>query len=180
MKMGFQGIRFGSPLTDDELDAAESRYQLVFPKELRAFYKQVMPIGNSFPNWRSKHSRDMVQIRRMLDWPLEGILFDVKENEFWLPGWGDRPKESLEAERICSEMYMNAPQLIPIYGHRYLPAEPGEGSPVLSVYQTDIIYYGANLMEYFEVEFGSRTYEQISWDRIKAPRFWDEIIDSYQ
>jgi len=39
---------------------------------------------------------------------------------------------------------------IPVYSHRYLPSEPkATGNPVLSVHQTDIIYYGNDLASYF-------------------------------
>ena len=47
-----------------------------------------------------------------------------------------------------------APKLIPLFGHRFLPDRPREaGNPVFSVYQTDIIYYGTNLANYFANEF---------------------------
>lgn len=48
----------------------------------------------------------------------------------------------------------SAPKLIPVAGHRYIPASPCEvGNPIFSVYQTDVIYYGADLWEYLENEF---------------------------
>lgn len=165
------------PLSDSEFKVAESRYHITFPEDLRAFYKTAMPSGPYFPNWRSGHPRGTKEIQKMLDWPLEGMLFDVKENDFWLPVWGERPTSIKEAEQICQDAYMQAPRLIPLYGHRYIPAELASGSPILSVYQTDIIYYGANLKEYFEVEFGRKSYENIQWDNITPPRFWGDIID---
>jgi len=69
----------------------------------------------------------------------------------------------------------NAPKLIPLISHRYLPAEPCEaGNPVFSIYQSDIIYYGANLTEYFERELvdGNRS---LTGD-IKHIRFWSEFV----
>jgi hypothetical protein len=40
------------------------------------------------------------------------------------------------------------PRLVPVYSHRYAPAAPAPaGSPELSVHQTDIIYYGPNLVD---------------------------------
>jgi len=46
------------------------------------------------------------------------------------------------------------PKLISLYSHRYLPAEvPDTGYPVFSVYQTDTIYYGRDLLDYLEREF---------------------------
>jgi hypothetical protein len=46
------------------------------------------------------------------------------------------------------------PRLMPIYGHRYIPCLPHEaGNPIFSVYQTDIIFYGFGLANYFQNEF---------------------------
>jgi len=43
-----------------------------------------------------------------------------------------------------------SPPLVPIYGNRYISNEPLlAGNPVLSVWQTDIIYYGYDLASYF-------------------------------
>jgi hypothetical protein len=47
-----------------------------------------------------------------------------------------------------------APRLIPVFGHRYLLAEPCQtGNPVLSIYQTDVVVYGADLRCYLLAEF---------------------------
>jgi hypothetical protein len=35
------------------------------------------------PDWRSGN-RD--ELRRLLDWPIDGVLFDVKNNGFWYDG----------------------------------------------------------------------------------------------
>ncbi|MFD7667426.1 hypothetical protein [Streptomyces sp. NPDC059788] len=49
------------------------------------------------------------------------------------------------------------PQLVPVYGHRYLPGTAGEsGHPVLSVHQADIIIYGNDLADYVRHEFTGR------------------------
>jgi hypothetical protein len=46
------------------------------------------------------------------------------------------------------------PALAPLYSHRYVPTEPPEaGNPILSCYQTDIIYYGTDLLNWFDREF---------------------------
>lgn len=53
------------------------------------------------------------------------------------------------------ELVKAAPRLITIFGHRYLLAEPcTAGKPVLSIYQSDVVVYGANLHDYLLVEFG--------------------------
>ncbi|WP_316745850.1 hypothetical protein [Streptomyces sp. MK7] len=46
------------------------------------------------------------------------------------------------------------PQLVPLYAHRFLPAgRKTHGHPVLSIWDTDIIYYGEDLAEYISHEF---------------------------
>ncbi len=46
------------------------------------------------------------------------------------------------------------PPLIPLYAHRYvLAGQAPEGSPVFSVYQTEVIYYGRDLAAFFAAEF---------------------------
>ncbi|MFX8441345.1 hypothetical protein ABTL81_20405, partial [Acinetobacter baumannii] len=80
-------------------------------------------------------------------------LFDVENNAFWLAEWGSRPTETIARREIVQAAVAAAPTLIPLIGHRFLPSEPNEaGNPVFSVYQTDIIYYGANLEHYFNNE----------------------------
>jgi hypothetical protein len=54
----------------------------------------------------------------------------------------------------CPETLSGVPALVPVYKHRYLPTMPSEsGNPVLSVVQTDIIYYGNDLLDWFDYEF---------------------------
>ncbi len=114
-------------------------------------------------------------IWRALAWPLQGLLFDV-ENGLWHPGWGERPARAEERVAFVTALVAAAPPLIPILGHRYLPAEPTEaGNPVLSVYQSDIIYYGRDLGDYFSREFGGGTGPVIG--PVRRIRFWSDIID---
>ena len=45
--------------------------------------------------------------------------------------------------------------MIPLYGHRYLPCGHSTyGHPVLSMWGTDIVYYGTDLVDYLHREFG--------------------------
>ena len=63
-----------------------------------------------------------------------------------LPRW--------QATRECMQF---VPMLIPIYSHRFLPGAPSPaGSPVFSVYQTDVIYCGSDLAAYVAAEFFRR------------------------
>ncbi len=87
--------------------------------------------------------------------PVEGVLFDVEQNDFWYDGWGPRPADPAQAAVTAKALLLTAPRLIPVYSHRFLPAGRGaSGHPVLSVMQTDVICYGADLLDYLRVEFG--------------------------
>jgi hypothetical protein len=57
--------------------------------------------------------------------------------------------------------------------HRMMPDEPREaGNPVFSVHQTDIIYYGFDLLDYLRNEFKLR--DRDPWpEKVRPIRFWD-------
>ncbi len=145
-----------SGYTQIELDDIQAKWELRFPPDLVAIYRERRrviddPRFGSF-DWLKD---DDARIRSALDWPLEGFLFDVG-NGLWWPEWGDMPVDiPARAERL-GEIFSKAPKLIPVCGHRYLPAEPDEaGNPVFSVWQMDVIHYGGNLADYVRRENAS-------------------------
>jgi hypothetical protein len=147
------GTRLGPGLTRAETDAIEQRFGFEFAADHRAFLRTVLPVGPQWPEWRSG---DDTRLRKRLSWPVDGVLFDVEHNDVWLDMWGARPGSGDEAVAVAREQLASVPQLVPIYGHRYLPSGRAYvGHPVLSVYQTDIIYYGMNLLDYVHQEFGA-------------------------
>ena len=168
-------IEFDDGLTLSESIAIERRYGFLFPPDLRAFLQTALPIGERFPNWRTK---DKDSLREWLDQPRQGVLFDVERNAFWLKQWGPRPDSMSEALQQVGAMIDAAPRLIPIYGHRMMPDEPNiAGNPVFSVHQTDIVHYGFDLADYLRHEFGLPGREP--WpEQTRSIRFWD--LDSFQ
>jgi hypothetical protein len=70
-------------------------------------------------------------------------------------------------------MIAEAPKLIPIYSHRFIPEEPSEaGNPIFSVYQMDIIYYGFDLDDYLRHEFDLPGRKE--WPaQVRPIKFWD-------
>ena len=156
--------------TQSELDVAQAKYGLVFPPDLVALLRDRRPVLAY--DWRS----DDKEIREMLRWPLEGLLFDVENNAMWWPEWGVRPGTAEARSEIIAKVVSDAPKLIPLVSHRYLPTEPHEaGNPVFSVYQSDVIYYGGDLADYFEREFVDprRPLPQ----HIKHVRFWSDLVE---
>jgi hypothetical protein len=104
---------------------------------------------------------------------LSGVLFDVENNGTWLPDWGQRPELMEDDKSLVTEHVRRSPRLIPIYGHRMMPDRPHlNGNPVFSIYQTDIIYYGFDLDDYFRHEFSLP--DRRPWpSKIRLIEFWD-------
>lgn len=144
-------------LDDSEFLAIENSYSFQFPPDLREFLPYGMPVSPNFPNWRTGECLKgslPVALVELMDWPAKGVCFDVEHHGFWIQQWGPKPSDTAEALRVARERVKQAPALIPVWGHRFLPAEPVEmGNPVLSVWQTDIIYYGSNLISCLRREF---------------------------
>lgn len=167
------GIPFEAGLTESEIQDAERSFHFGFPPDLRAFLQAGLPVGKGFPNWRSESTDSLHERMRA---PLEGILFDVEHNGFWLPEWGARPGRLEDANAVVEKLVAAAPVLVPIYQHRMIPDRPHQpGNPVFSVHQTDIIYYGADLRDYLIHEFLTRADVGL-WpipDSVRKIEFWD-------
>ena len=160
-------------LSEAEVEAIEDEFGFRFPPDLRFLLQAFLPQGKEFPDWRSS---DRQALHERLDWPADGIAFDVVEADFWDADWGERPRDDEAAAAIARRVVSLAPRLIPIYSHRYIPSEPyGDGNPVLSVYQTDIVCYGADLAEYFGTEFAARMPYWSAPSR-RPIRFWDRLV----
>ncbi|GAA1069000.1 hypothetical protein GCM10009665_75300 [Kitasatospora nipponensis] len=160
-------------LSEQELDRAEQRYGFRFAADHRTFLRAGLPLGGRFPDWRDGEPE---VLRDMLGWPVEGVLFDVEHNTFWYPQWGERPEAVPDALAAARAHLALVPQLVPVYGHRYLPGIPGQsGHPVLSVYQTDIISYGADLTDYIHHEFTGRQGDLNPTHSTVA--FWSDLVE---
>ncbi|GAB2674769.1 hypothetical protein [Thalassiella azotivora] len=139
-------------LDTEELDRVEADFGFAFAPDHRDLLAAALPVGERWVDWRRA---DLSDISARLLWPQEGVLFDVEHNAFWPGSWGDRPAQLGAALERARERVSTWPRLVPVYGHRYLPAAPAPtGSPVFSVYQTDVIYYGNDLVDYLHHEFG--------------------------
>lgn len=166
-------------LTDAEFDQIERRYGFEFADDHGAFLAVCLPVGSrNWPDWRNGDPEDL---RHKLAWPIEGVIFDVEHNAYWHGGWGERPAESAAAVELAREHLSTVPTLVPVYSHRYLPAGRGAPShPVLSVYQTDIIYYGMNLLDYVYQEFSAGpgiNRSESQWQPQATVPFWREFLE---
>jgi len=166
-----RGVSFEPGLSDAEIKNAERTYGFVFPPDLRLLLQTALPVSEGFVNWRSDSPEKIVS---KLDWPLEGMLFDIENSDFWYPKWGEKPQSLAQRFEVAKTYYATVPRLIPIFSHRYIPAAPHEaGNPVFSVYQTDIIHYGDDLDSYLRNEFDERGSD------IRNPKnieFWTDLV----
>jgi len=163
--------RWTKGYSQEDLDRAQERYGLIFPPDLIALLRDRQPACGY--DW----STESPAIRKMLQWPFDLLQFDV-ENGFWWPDWGERPDTAEARGEILREALARAPQLIPIYAHRFLPGTPCEsGNPVFSMYGFDTIYYGSDLADYCEREFDGNRAADIRPRRHIA--FWSDIVEGF-
>jgi hypothetical protein len=157
-----------------EIDDIQAHWRLRFPPDLVALLREQRPLlgGRGAFDWINS---DPDTIRARLDWPLESFWFDVQHSEVWWEDWGDKPAGAPEQRAILNATFAKAPKLIPLFGHRYIAEEPCEpGNPVLSIYQTDVICYGANLEDWLRRERGG--WSTRPWPPVKTIRFWSEAL----
>jgi hypothetical protein len=156
-------------LSESELTAAEESAGVAFAADHRAFLASGLPTGEGWPDWRGGDARSLVSA------PIDGVLFDVEVNGFWHPSWRARPADPTEALAVARYHLAAVPVLVPVFGHRYLPGGRGTyGHPVLSVHQTDVVCYGADLADYISREFGARPTGPVT-----APvmvEFWRDLV----
>jgi len=114
----------------------------------------------------------------LIAWILHGIEFDIEKNNLWLARWGKKPDEFGAALEIARRDFKTWPRLLPIFGHRFLAAEPcREGNPVFSIMQTDIVYYGADLAHYLVNEFINKPPLSIEKQPIKRIEIWSDFAE---
>lgn len=168
------GVRLDPGLSDAEVSRLEDRLGFSFGPEHRAFVQSAVPGGEkSWPDWRNGSDQDL---RGRLDWPVDGVLFDVHGNGFWPASWGDRPDSKVDRERQARAHLAGVPRLVPVFSPRYVTADPQFApSPVFSVYQTDVVIYGDDLLDYVSHEFNVPPLHP-SAERTYVP-FWSDLAD---
>lgn len=162
-------------MSERELDHVEERWGFRFAPEHRTLLGAGLPTGSrSWPDWRDGDPEDLAE---RLSWPVDGVLFDVERNGFWHPDWAPRPTDTQNALEVARTHLAKVAVMVPIYSHRCLLADPDRtGTPVLSMYQTDIIYYGTDLVDYFHHEFGRPVATPDDHQYATIP-FWSYFLD---
>ncbi|MBZ0319397.1 MAG: hypothetical protein K8L91_23505 [Anaerolineae bacterium] len=171
------GIILEPGLSDHEMNQIEQEGKFRFPPDLRWLLQRILPIEDNrgyrnFPNWRAEGGK---LIEKHQEFLLDGIIFDVTQQKIphWLESWGEMPTNMDDAVEIVKQVFSDAPRLIPVYGHRFIPSQPPlSDNPIFSIWQTDIICMGNNLVDYFYNEFGR---ENRSSGQFRQIPFWDDL-----
>jgi hypothetical protein len=186
-QMKARDIEFALGLSNAEVSEIEQAGSFQFPPDLRAFLQIGVPIGRregflkrlqideGFPKWREDPAAIIAHSR---EWVLNAFLDDIEDNDFWLDEWGARPPNIDDALAIAEPHVAAAPLLIPVFAHRFLPAEPNlPGNPVFSVWQAvDTIYMGDNLQNYLRNEFLPDEGDLGTPEDYREIRFWSRIV----
>lgn len=170
-----KGIKVEKGLSPEELNEIEERYSVKFPNALRLFYISGLPVSKGFYNWRDASRENIEYIKNAIADPFEEFRENA-EAVYWNDEWGEKPESSEEIGAYVLGKLSEAPRLIPIYSHRYVPMGVSDNPPVISVYGVDIIYYGEDLSDYLQIEFGLKKQEDINFSGIQKIPFWSEVM----
>ena len=170
-----KGVLFTKGLSNDEFRTIESIYNIIFPQSLKSFLMEKMPVSKGFYNWRDMSEDNILYLKNVINMPFDNI-YNMADDVYWCDDWGDEPCDKTVFINKVREQLKKAPKLLPIYSHRYIPITSDNNPPVLSVHAADIIYYGVDIEDYFNIEFGEKKQKDIQFETIKHIEFWSDIM----
>jgi hypothetical protein len=189
-----RGTHWTCDLDDAAIDAVERREGLRFTDQHRLFLRAlhatrprmrrfsydgdalVARDAPGFYHWID----DAAEIAAARAEVVDGLLFDVEQNGLWPAGWGARPRTADARAARVAELVRAAPPLAPIIGHRFVVDAGWGRAVVLSIVQSDIIVYGADLRAFLLNELHdllgtSAGPDAVPVDTAAIP-FWGELI----
>lgn len=177
-KMRETGVVFGAGLSEAQIQSIDKCLGTNLPDDLKLFLIEGVPVsrteGGDFPNW---HENPLDIISKSNQYIKDALKFDIDTNNYWCSLFGNKPDSLEEAQEQAVAIISGWPPLVRIYGHRFMPTMPaGSGNPVLSIYQfVDTVYYGYDLVNYLEKEFGF-SISHGSSGKPKTVPYWDEAF----
>ncbi len=146
----FEPATFGSGgAPRSKLDEIESYLGHSLPEDLAYLAQHTLDPNGLALRWL----QGPAAIEEFEDWVRQGLLFDIEQAALWLADWGPRPESPAERLELFEAEFESWPKLLPLDGHRAIPASPVEaGNPVFSVMQSDIIYYGTTLADWMSLD----------------------------
>lgn len=165
-------------LTNAQVMAIEEAVGATLPFEVGLLLVMGTPEGDGWFDWRQDPVEQFAHWQR---WVLDGLLFDVEQNDFWSPHFGPRPDKPGKRRDQLEIAFATLPKLFPLYGHRAVPLDAPEGwpsndgNPVLSIAASDVIVYGQDLAGWLHADFDAPL---PTWptDTDRRFRFWSDLI----
>ena len=116
---------------------------------------------------------------RVLEAPVDGVVADVLEHDFWPARWGPRPIGLVAARGRGAGPAGRCPDAVPLYARCYLPAAHGPASyPVLDVDRTFVTVVGRDLLHYVMRVF--LAHDDAAPDaRPQRVPFWSELVELF-
>ncbi|WP_428682045.1 hypothetical protein [Reyranella sp.] len=162
-------------LSPTEIAAIEGQLGFRLPLDFAYLLENVLDPGAVLFPWANFRKQDY---DKAIEWIQKGVEFDVG-NGLWLERWEARPATLHAAIRVAKRDFATWPKLLPLFGHRFLAAEPyRSGNPIFSIMQTDIVCYGANLAHYLVNEFVSSDQQRyVSSHATQKIEIWSDFAD---
>lgn len=170
-----KGVKFEKGLSEEEIIRIRQEYSIKFPEELRNFYMTAVPVSRGFYNWRNFDPKNIQYIKAAIYRPINNI-YELANEVYWCDEWGNEPSDEHKRIEVIRELLKKAPKLIPIYAHRYMPEMNIKNTPIFSIHDTDMIYYGENLFSYFEIEFGEKKQIDIDYNITTYIPVWSNFL----
>lgn len=178
------GAKWIDPLSDEEIDALEIKWNIKFPSDHRTFLKILHKVDKDdavededdetgemkikkFPLFHDWRNDELIKDR--FEYPFEYIRYDVFESQqpCWLASWGTKPSSEKECKAIVEEWIEKAKILIPINAHRFHISDPTyQCNQVISIYGFDTILYSLDLKEHI--------INELRWDLGLDEREYDD------
>jgi hypothetical protein len=164
-------------LSSEQIAFIEAQLGFRVPDDFAYLFQNLQDPGRVLFPWSEFDKR---KYDERIEWVLRGIEFDIEKNGLWLERWGKKPDTLSAALDIARKDFVTWPKLLPIYGHRFLAAQPcRSGNPIFSIMQTDIIYYGADLPHYLLNEFVDHDYSLHTHEqKIRRIEVWSDFVES--
>lgn len=169
------GVKIDRGLSEGELKKIKEIYHFSFPYPMQCLLLNILPVSSGFYNWRDFSNENIVYIKNMMRKPFEDVYSLAKE-VYWCDNWGEEPKKESDRVNEVRKRLERAPALLPIFSHRYMPLCGLVTYPILSIHGADIIYYGNNIENYIQIEFGDKKQEELDFQKIEYVPFWTDLM----
>ena len=180
-----RGIELQKGLSSAEFSAIESTLGVIFPKEIKAFLKEMLPVGDKFFNWRDLSDENVRRFFDFYDSLEKAFIFDTQNNALADIIPTDALAPECESKKAILDYLRSSARIVPFYSHRCFFSGVDD-SPIISFAQPiDTIIYGSTFENYLINEFLTPSsdfdaslscYER---EKLKPLGIWYHIVDCH-